>query len=86
MGGGVGISINAQIKIATDLTTFAMPEAKIGFFTDIGSSYFLPKLKKKIGYYLALTGQRLKGKELVQAGLANYYMDSENIDKMKQEL
>jgi len=60
MGGGVGISIFAPIKIATENTVFAMPEAKIGFFTDIGASHFLPRLKKKIGFYLALTGARLR--------------------------
>ena len=59
MGGGVGISIHSEIKIATEKSIFAMPEAKIGFFTDVGSSYFLPKLKNKIGFYLALTGSRL---------------------------
>ena len=31
------------------------------FFTDIGSSYFLPKLKKNLGLYLGLTGFPLKG-------------------------
>lgn len=56
MGGGVGISVHAPIKIATEQSMFAMPEASIGFFTDIGSSYFLPRLKNKIGYYLAITG------------------------------
>lgn len=61
MGGGVGISIHSPIKICTEQSMFAMPEAAIGFFTDIGSSYFLPRLKKRIGYYLAMTGTRLKG-------------------------
>jgi hypothetical protein len=43
-----------------------MPETKIGFnnfirlFTDVGASYFLPRLPNKIGYYLAITGERLK--------------------------
>ena len=39
-------------------------EAKIGFFTDVGGSYFLPRLRNNIGLYLGLTGSRLKGKEL----------------------
>jgi Enoyl-CoA hydratase/isomerase len=33
----------------------------IGFFCDVGGSYFLPRMKKRLGYYLALTGARLKG-------------------------
>ena len=63
-----------------------MPEAQIGFFTDVGMSFFLPRMKKKIGFYLALTGQRLKGPELCQTGVANYFVSSEHIENMKEEL
>ncbi len=60
MGGGVGVSIHAPIRIATEASVFAMPEAKIGFFTDVGGGYFLSRLRNNIGYYLGLTGARLK--------------------------
>lgn len=56
MGGGVGISMHSPLKIATEKSLFAMPEAKIAFFTDVGGGYFLSRLKKNIGMYLALTG------------------------------
>jgi 3-hydroxyisobutyryl-CoA hydrolase len=42
-----------------------MPEAKLGLFTDVGAGYFLSRLRKNLGLFLALTGQRIKGKELV---------------------
>jgi len=61
MGGGVGVSIHAPIRIATEASVFAMPEAKIGFFTDVGGGYFLSRLRNNIGFYLGLTGARLKG-------------------------
>lgn len=60
MGGGVGISVFAPFVIATEKTIFAMPEAKIGFFTD-GVNFALAKLRSNIGYYLGMTGSRLKG-------------------------
>lgn len=60
MGGGVGVSIHAPIRIATEASVFAMPEAKIGFFTDVGGGYFLSRLRSNLGYYLGLTGARLK--------------------------
>ena len=41
MGGGVGVSIYSPIKIATEKSLFAMPEAKIGLFTDVSAGYFL---------------------------------------------
>lgn len=65
MGGGVGLSIHGKYRIATDNTLFAMPETGIGLFPDIGGSYFLPRLKGKLGLYLGLTGHRLKGNLLI---------------------
>lgn len=61
MGGGVGLSVHAPFRIATERTTFAMPETKIGFFPDVGGSFFLPRLDGETGTYLALTGEILKG-------------------------
>ena len=41
IGGGVGLSIYGDHRLATDNTKFAMPETSIGFFPDVGGSYFL---------------------------------------------
>jgi len=86
MGGGVGISIHSNIKVATENSMFAMPEAELGFFTDVGGSYFLPRLKSHIGYLLGLTGHRLKGKDLVQTGLADYLIKRERLPEVEEEL
>jgi len=61
MGGGVGLSVHAPIRIATEKTVFAMPETTIGFFPDVGASFFLPKMDGQVGTYLALTSEQLKG-------------------------
>lgn len=45
MGGGVGLTWHSPIRIATDNSLFAMPETAIGFFTDVGGGYFLPRIK-----------------------------------------
>ena len=79
MGGGVGISIHSPIRIATEKTVFAMPEAKIGLFTAVGGGYFLSRLRNNIGLYLGLTGIRLKGEEVVQAALANFFVEKSKI-------
>ncbi len=54
--GGVGLSVLGKFRVATERTRFAMPETAIGLFPDVGGSYFLPKLKGHLGYFLALTG------------------------------
>jgi hypothetical protein len=64
VGGGVGISVHGKYRVATENSLFAMPESGIGFFCDVGGSFFLPRLANFWGYYLALTGNRLKGVEL----------------------
>ena len=82
MGGGVGISIFSPFKIATEKSMFAMPEGKIGFYTDVGSCYFLSKMRNNIGYFLAMTSDRLKGEEVYNSGLANYYILHDDISSV----
>src|ERR1700712_4681490 len=65
MGGGVGLSIHAPFRIATEKTVFAMPETTIGFFPDVGASFFLPKMDGEMGTYLALTSEQLKGVDVL---------------------
>ena len=83
MGGGVGCSQLAKIRICTEKTVYAMPETAIGFFTDVGASYFLPRIGLPFALYIALTGQRLTADELLKTGLANGYVPSANIEKLK---
>lgn len=67
MGGGLGISLHGSFRIANQNLKLAMPEAKIGFFPDIGGTYFLSKLKDCLGFYLALTGG------IINADTAKHY-------------
>ena len=76
MGGGVGLSVFSPIIIATEKTVFAMPEAKLGFFTDVGANYILARLRNNIGYYLGMTGDSLRGEDVFIAGLAHFYIPS----------
>ncbi len=76
MGGGVGVSVHAPIRIATDHTVYAMPETGIGFFTDVGGSYFLSRVHNNINYglYLGITGHRVKSRDLVKWGIATHFI------------
>lgn len=86
MGGGVGLSVHAPIRIATERTLFAMPETTIGFFPDVGGSFFLPRLEGQIGTYLALTSERLKGVNAFYAGIATHYIDSSSLSNLTARL
>jgi enoyl-CoA hydratase len=86
MGGGVGISLPARYRIATERTVFAMPEATIGLFPDAGAGWHLSRLPGRIGQYLALTAARLDGAEACALGLATHYIPSERIEAVKAAL
>nr|XP_009400738.1 PREDICTED: probable 3-hydroxyisobutyryl-CoA hydrolase 3 isoform X2 [Musa acuminata subsp. malaccensis] len=58
---------------------FAMPETSLGFFPDIGASYFLSRLPGFFGEYLGLTGARLDGAEMLACGLATHFVPSMNL-------
>jgi enoyl-CoA hydratase len=77
MGGGVGISMPARFRIATENTTYAMPETGIGLFPDVGGGWYLPRKSGQIGMWLALTGARLKAADCLIAGIATHYMPTE---------
>ena len=68
MGGGVGIALPARYRVATERTTFAMPETGIGLFPDVGGGWHLPRLAGQTGYWLALTGARLKAAAVASLG------------------
>ena len=56
------------------------------FFTDAGAGYFLSKLRNNLGNFLSLTGTWLKGAELVQVGLTDFYVPSERLKFIEQDI
>ena len=57
MGGGIGLSVHAPYRVATEHAAFAMPETAIGLFPDIGATFMLPRLPGELGTYLGMTGR-----------------------------
>ena len=85
MGGGVGLSIYGDYRIVTDTTKFAMPETAIGFFPDVGGSYFLSRLKNNIGLFLGLTGYILNTNEILSLELGTHYCPINELDNLIDE-
>jgi enoyl-CoA hydratase len=86
MGGGVGIALPCRYRIATERTVFAMPEATIGLFPDVGGGWYLSRLPGRIGQYLALTAARLDGAESLALGLATHFLTSDALDGLKADI
>ncbi len=80
MGGGMGISQGARLRVVTEHTKMAMPETNIGLFPDVGGGYFLGALPRPCcGEYLALTGQVIGAGEAMASGLADVKVDAASL-------
>ena len=86
MGGGVGISQPCKFRVATENTRFAMPETGIGLFPDVGGGWYLSRLGRRLGQFLAITGARLDGAECLWTGLATHYLPSEKLEEAKARI
>ncbi|HUN42490.1 MAG TPA: enoyl-CoA hydratase/isomerase family protein [Acetobacteraceae bacterium] len=86
MGGGIGVSVHAPYRVATEHAMFAMPETGIGFFPDIGATYFLPRLPGRIGFYMGLSGARMQGADAVHAALATHFCPRAQLGALAQAL
>src|SRR5262245_15840938 len=86
MGGGVGLSVHGSHRVAGDRFTFAMPEVGIGFFPDVGGTWFLPRLPGELGTYCALTGERLTAADSVAAGVATHRVASARFPELIEAL
>ena len=86
MGGGLGVSIYGAYRVASEHAMVAMPETIIGFFPDIGGTWFLPRLPGELGAYLGLTGARVRGADAVRAGFATHYVPRARIAELSTAL
>jgi len=86
MGGGMGLSQGAALRVVTERTKMAMPETHIGLFPDVGGGYFLSRCPGHMGEYLALTGHVLHGGEALHADLADVCVTSASLPALWDHL
>lgn len=86
MGGGVGLSVHGSHRIISEFAHFAMPETGIGLFPDVGGTYFLPRCPGELGMFLGLTGTRLKGADILTAGVATDFVPREKMAALEAAL
>ena len=78
-GGGFEIMISADIIIAAEHATFALPEINVGVVADAATI----KLRRRIPYHVAveflMTGRWMKVEEAKHWGLVNEIVESKNL-------
>lgn len=86
MGGGMGISVHGSHRIVTEKAILAMPETGIGFFPDVGASYFLNQCPREIGTLMGIVGEKINGADAIYANLATHYMSSAKLPELQRKL
>ncbi|ALV07369.1 enoyl-CoA hydratase/isomerase family protein [Roseateles depolymerans] len=79
MGGGMGISQGAKLRVVTEHSKLAMPETNIGLFPDVGGGYFLSRCPGSSGEWLALTGQVIGAGDAIELGLGDVFVKSSEL-------
>ncbi|MGQ3050652.1 MAG: enoyl-CoA hydratase/isomerase family protein [Roseateles sp.] len=82
MGGGMGISQGAKLRVLSDRSRLAMPETAIGLFPDVGGGYFLARCPGHVGEWLALTGQAIAAGDAIEWGLGDVYVPASQWDDL----
>jgi enoyl-CoA hydratase len=86
MGGGVGISLPCDYRVATENTRLAMPETSIGLFPDVGGGWYLSRLPQRVGQFMVLTGARLDAGECHYLHLATHYVEQSGLPALIERI
>ncbi len=82
MGGGLGLTVHGQTMVVCENSLLAMPETAIGFFPDVGGTYFLNQLSHNAASWMSISGMPVKAHQAVTIGLATHYVHSSNWAKL----
>jgi len=86
LGGGMGLVQGADLRVVTEKSRLAMPEVAIGYFPDVGGSYFLPRIPGELGIYLGVSGVQIRAADALYCGLADWYLDSSKLGILDEQL
>jgi enoyl-CoA hydratase/carnithine racemase len=86
MGGGMGLAQAVDLRVVTERSRLAMPEVAIGYFPDVGASYFLSRVPGELGIYLGVTGGQIEAADALYCGLADWSLDSRHLGLLDRQL
>lgn len=86
LGGGMGLVQGADLRVVTERSRLAMPEVAIGYFPDVGGSYFLPRIPGELGIYLGVSGVQIRAADALYCGLADWYLESDKFGALYEQL
>jgi len=80
IGGGLGLALVADFRVATPEARFAANFVKIGIHPGFGLTYVLPRIVgQQRANLMFLTGRRIDGKEALEWGLADLLVEPDKL-------
>ncbi|MEL7544189.1 MAG: enoyl-CoA hydratase/isomerase family protein [Pseudomonadota bacterium] len=86
VGSGVGLTLFGTHRVAGENYSFAMPEAAVGFFPDVGATWPLSRLSGHIGRYLAISGRSMLRGDARRHGLATHCIPAQQFEQIRDAL
>lgn len=86
LGGGMGLAQGADLRVVTERSRLGMPEVGIGYFPDVGGSYFLSRMPGELGAYLGVSGAQIQAADALYCGLADWYLGSDKLAVLDEGL
>lgn len=86
MGGGIGIAGHAGFRFTTPEANFAMPEAGIGFFGDVGVNSILSKAPLQRALLFLMSGRPVGAADALALGLTDCAVAPEKLPELRAGL
>jgi enoyl-CoA hydratase len=86
LGGGIGVSAHAGIRIVTETSRLGMPETAIGFVPDVGGTWLLARAPGDSGTHAALTAAPVGAGDALFLGLADHFVERAHLPALVEAL
>lgn len=86
LGGGVGLSSHAAVRIVTDTTRLGMPETRIGLCPDVGVTRLLGRAPNAVGVMVAMASATMSASEAIAWGFADRLVADADLDALVRAL
>lgn len=86
MGGGIGLTGHAAVRVVTERSRLAMPETRIGIVPDVGSNALLAVSPGRLGDYLAASSASFDAGDAIELGFADYFLHRSSLEELRRRL
>lgn len=86
MGGGLGVSAHAPLRVVAETARLAMPECRIGLAPDVGINALFAAAPGFIGEYLAMTAESFTAGDALAIGFADAFVPEAEMPGLQQRL